>query len=228
MTFSMIKNVLSRGSLIIGALALVGSMGCAAEDELATSDTDGTEAVASTTSELSREEICYAPWVDDYHAQEWKIYGQGQWVNSYDWYAQYDSYNNQYVKWGQQSYGPDLWFYGGNMFNMKYERYGGGDVHYGDKVAIRVGNYGYLYYVPQQNGYGYDIRYSNQPKYEWEIHGGQYGWKVPTNYNVSIYNQYRHDEMVYCQRNYGIDLSWGSECHDTGNYGRYFHGAYCQ
>ena len=227
MNFSMIKNVVARGSLVIGALALMGTIGCATDDEMAVDETGGSEVVASAQSELSQNEICYSPYVDEYQAQEWKFYGDSPWVNSWSWYSTYNEYAHKYLKYFQQNYGPDMYFYESSLFNFKYERYGGGDVHYGDKVAIRFGNWGYLYSAPQPNGYGYDVRFSNYPKYEWEIHGGQYGWKVPSNYKVSIHNEYRHDYMVYCQRNYGIFLSWASECHETQDHGRYFHGAYC-
>ena len=223
MAVSKIQNVLSRGSLVIGAFALMGMVGCAADD-FSSEDPTGIEPVAEASAELTQHEVCSSPWVE--HKKEWKFYGQDEWLNAWDWYATYNTYVDKYVKYGQREYGIDLHYYDGNHQNFKYEKQGGGDIKYGDSVAIKVGSWGYLYYAPQPDWYGFDLKFSSYPKYEWKIYGGQHGHKVPTGYKVSIYNDYRNDHMVYCKRQYGINLSWANECHDVGQHGRY-HKGYC-
>jgi hypothetical protein len=219
-----INNALARGSLVIGALALIGMMGCATEEGIDSEDPTAEE-VAQVSSEVSTSELCYSPYVNEYN--EWKFYGESPWVDSWKWYSTYNTYVGKYLKYGHRDYGLDLFFHEVGQYIFKYERQGGGDVYYGDYVAIRVGNWGYLYYAPQPYGYGFDLKFSNYPRYEWVI-GGGYG-KVATGTKVSLHNLYRHDYMVWCKRSYGINLSWAGECHYDAyyGYGRFHHNSYC-
>ena len=214
MTLSSIKNILSRGSIVIGALALVGTVGCAAQDDLTAEDTASPEAVATVSSELSEPDIHNAPYVNDWESREWQVYGNDQWLNSWTWYSTYDSYYNEYMDYGYQEYGVDLAFYDHDTgHNYKYENHSHGELHYGDDIAIWVKGHGYLYYY-NNGGHGMELRYSWQPVYQWEFHGGEYGHRIPTGHKVEIYNLYRHEDMVYCDRGCGADLSWENECHD--------------
>jgi hypothetical protein len=222
MFISKIKNVLSRGSLMLGAFALIGSMGCAAEElgneELAA---PAAEEVAASESELTNQyPYCYQhDYVDQYN--EWKIYGNdnGQWISPYKWYEQQDRWNNKYLKTAHRDPGVDLYYYAGGEWPMQYQTYDHDYVKYGYKFAIYVRGRGYLHYSQQPYSYGYDLTFQDQPSYEWSI-PGHYGQYVPKNEWVSFYNDYAYSYMVYCNQPYGIDLSWANECHEY-DYKRY-------
>jgi hypothetical protein len=114
---------------------------------------------------------------------------------------------NQVLAYGSREYGINLvWQTPAGQHNIRFDRAGGGAIRYGDRVAIRVSNGGYLKY--QVREYGINLGWSSTPVYEWEIRGGATGQSVRVGDTVALQNTAILRAMVYGTRDYGINLVW--------------------
>jgi hypothetical protein len=126
--------------------------------------------------------------------------------------------NVRYVKYGEREYGINLvWTPSQFEGNFRFARPSGsaGPLKYGERVAISVDKGGYLKYGDRE--YGINLVWSSAPVYEWEIRGeaanGQWpGATIRTERVVALYNTTRADYLAHCEREYGIDLRWASDC----------------
>jgi hypothetical protein len=131
------------------------------------------------------------------------------------------------IKYGEREYGINLiWDSSGkSLQNISLEVISGSSdsIKDGEPVAIKVDGGGYLRYAEREYGinarcereYGINLKWSPTPVYEWEIRGiegqGQIG-TLYTESNIGIYNRTHQQYIVYCKREYGINLSWQKDC----------------
>jgi hypothetical protein len=98
--------------------------------------------------------------------------------------------------------------------NIRFESPGGkGQLMHGQAVAVFVKNGGYLYYATRE--YGINLKWSKTPVYEWKVQAsGPVGGAQPIQLKsrVSLYNAKARDYVVYCKREYGINLRWAKDC----------------
>jgi hypothetical protein len=98
-------------------------------------------------------------------------------------------------------------------------------VRYFRPAAIRVGRGPYLYRAYLKHGsrdYGIDLVWSDAAVYEWELHvkqgplvGDEIGprpARVAWGFTVALYNRTVRDYLVYCERDFGINLKWVRDC----------------
>ncbi len=100
--------------------------------------------------------------------------------------------------------------------SIRFERAGTGNspIGYGERIAVRIGNEGYLRY--RERDHGINLVWSASPVYEWEITGGRPGEPVtytpsipaPRSSRVRLYNAAHGDYLLYGVRSEGINLRW--------------------
>lgn len=88
-------------------------------------------------------------------------------------------------------------------------------IRYGELVAIRVRGGGYLRYGKRD--YGINLKWSDDPVYEWQIagSGSSTGTDVRLGDAVGLVNNTAGDTLFYDPRRYGINLKWLA---DKGKY----------
>jgi len=89
-------------------------------------------------------------------------------------------------------------------------------IKYDEPIAINVRSGNYLVY--ESGRWGINLGWSDTPKYEWRIRGGQPYWDeyyVATATPVSLYSIVENDNLIYEERDWGINLKW---FRDSGKY----------
>jgi len=88
-------------------------------------------------------------------------------------------------------------------------------IRYGELVAIRIRGGGYLRYG--ERDYGINLKWSEDPVYEWQIagSGNSAGTDVELLEAIGLFNDTIGDTLFYDPRRYGINLKWLS---DKGKY----------
>lgn len=88
-------------------------------------------------------------------------------------------------------------------------------IRYGELVAIRIRGGGYLRYG--QRDYGINLKWSEDPVYEWQFagSGSSMGMDVRLGDAVGLVNNTAGDTLFYDPRRYGINLKWLA---DKGKY----------
>jgi hypothetical protein len=95
--------------------------------------------------------------------------------------------------------------------NVRFESRGGrGPLSPGQPVAVFVKGGGYLYYKTRK--YGINLEFSRTPIYEWQVQAGAPGDPIQLRTKVSLYNTKIQEYVVYCKREYGINLRWAKDC----------------
>ncbi len=91
----------------------------------------------------------------------------------------------------------------GNVF---FERADGASdpLRYGEPIAVRIKDQGYLCYGSRDHGI--DLVWSDSPKYEWRILGGNPRDLIDSTLPVSLYNETNQDYVIKGPRDIGIDL----------------------
>jgi hypothetical protein len=142
-------------------------------------------------------------------------------------FSLYTSPPAQFVTYGRREYGINLvWIRSKpqtDNFTLSRASGAGGQINYGDVVALKEKTGGYIYYKSRK--YGINLEFSAQPVYEWEVRGGRTGTPVvqgkwgdsPNNISdvmISLYNRTINCYVVYGTREYGINLVWkgGPRC----------------
>jgi hypothetical protein len=95
--------------------------------------------------------------------------------------------------------------------NVLFERADGASdpLRYGEPIAIRIKDQGYLCYGSRSHGI--DLVWSDSPKYEWRILGGNPRDLIDSTLPVSLYNETNQDYVIKGLRELGgIDL-WYSK-----------------
>ncbi|WP_157519375.1 hypothetical protein [Herbidospora mongoliensis] len=79
---------------------------------------------------------------------------------------------------------------------------------YGERVAINVRGGGYLRYGERE--YGINLKWSDEPVYEWRLLGNPSLVNTPVDIAnpVGLYNTVANDYVFYDPRRYGINLKW--------------------
>ena len=97
--------------------------------------------------------------------------------------------------------------------NIRFESpEGEGKLMQGQPVALFVRNGGYLYYKERE--YGINLEFSTSPKYEWQVLVPRDHRTKPAQLGtmVALYNTEIKAFVVYCEREYGINLRWAKDC----------------
>lgn len=119
----------------------------------------------------------------------------------------------KYVGYGRREYGVNLVWDATLPIddgNIRFESRGGsGPLQLGQPIAVFVKGGGYLHY--KERKYGINLEYSQTPMYQWEFRGTGTG-PVRLKTSVSLYNSVSRDYVVYCRRDYGINLRWAKDC----------------
>ena len=100
-----------------------------------------------------------------------------------------------------------------NPANITFVTSEGGAIRYGQDVAIKVEGGRFL--VNKSRDSGINLDWSTTPVYEFRLEGGdgvvQRGQTVRI-LNTSTVAKPDHDSVVYCQREYGVNLAWSKDC----------------
>jgi hypothetical protein len=147
---------------------------------------------------------------------EWELRPERGAVMSGQLYSIFNTYIDSYVRYGEREYGINLVWSDTAPNNVALERQGGGTINYGEPVAMRITDGGYVRY--QSRKWGINLVWSSSPHYEWEIYGGS--GAVPSGTRVRLYNTVEKDDMIYCPRWRGINLTWADDCVETPFGGR--------
>ena len=155
---------------------------------------------------------------------DWSIFGKDPSVNktvvpddtrhTYDLFNLTDSNalvyghrpgDNINLRWGD----PD------KSDNIRFERESGSKdpLRYGEPIAINVREGKFLVY--ESGRWGINLGWSDKPRFEWKLMGGEKGEVVPTFKPVGLYNSVEHDYLIYESRDSGINLKWFK---DSGKY----------
>lgn len=135
-------------------------------------------------------------------------------------FSLYTSPPARYVVYGRREDGINLdWAKSKPLDNFTLSRASGagGQINYGDVVALNEKTGGYIYYKNQK--YGINLEFSSEPVYEWEVRGGTIGTPVaPRNWGdssdnisdvkISLYNRRVKCYVGYGHRDNGINLVW--------------------
>ena len=119
------------------------------------------------------------------------------------------------VKYGERKYGINLvWGSNGHVGNIRLHRaaLSSDPIKYGEAIAIRVDGGDYLRYGSRE--YGINLVWSKTPVYEWELRGseaGSTGGQAKSQVRLGLYNKTHQDHVVYCERDYGINLRWAKD-----------------
>lgn len=90
---------------------------------------------------------------------------------------------------------------------------GGGPINCGDRVGLFNDTGGYIKYANQK--YGINLKYSQEPIYEWEIRseGNVKGSPIMPNTPIGLYNVQANDFIRICTRSTPtVDLAWVKDC----------------
>jgi hypothetical protein len=124
----------------------------------------------------------------------------------------YDLYNltcQSALCYGQRTWGINLvWGDPAKSDNVRFQRAGGagGPIKFNEPVAIHVRGGGFVVY--QGGRRGINLGWSDQPKYEWRITGGESDQDVAPGRVVGLFNTVEDDHLIYETRDWGIDLKW--------------------
>jgi hypothetical protein len=117
--------------------------------------------------------------------------------------------NDDVLAYGEREYGINLvWQSNSGQQNIRFDKFGGGTIRNGDRVALHVQNGGYVKYGERE--YGINLVWSSRPVYEWEVFGGAPGAPVvmgPFTFH-GLRNTAIQRPVVYGEREYGINLVW--------------------
>lgn len=138
---------------------------------------------------------------------DWKILGAEPEVKSGAKYTLVNVTDKEAIRYGNRTWGINLvWDKSTKMANVRFEKKGGGTIHYGDEVAIYVEKGGYLHY--EKRTIGVNMTWTKTPMYTWVIVGGKKGTPVKTNVAVGLYERGAKDMLIYGERPLGINLRW--------------------
>ena len=85
----------------------------------------------------------------------------------------------------------------------------------GELVALYLKDYGYLYYKHQQLGLNWGG--TNSPRYQWRFDDGLgAGHVLKTNTPVSLQNSVEKDSLIYCKREFGMNVRWAKDAAKFG------------
>ncbi len=133
------------------------------------------------------------------------------------------------VGYGSREYGVNLVWKDGRSRGIRFVRASGstGALTLREPFAVYVEGGKYLKYESRE--YGINLVWSDTPVYEWEFRGCDasrfssqaYCVTSPTRPGTGTINSYRpvglfnrtsNDYVVYCEREYGINLKWAKDC----------------
>ena len=120
------------------------------------------------------------------------------------------------VKYGSREYGVNLIWGPTNIRqegDVRFEpQVGTGSIKQGQTIAIFVAKGGYLFY--KKRTYGINLEYARTPQYEWELRPNPLEPRdaVGLKQTIGLYNTVVRDYVVYCRREYGINLGWARDC----------------
>jgi hypothetical protein len=118
--------------------------------------------------------------------------------------------------WHKTAGGPDVRDHVTAHHNVRIvRRDSNSNLRTGHPVAIFVNGGGYLRHSRQK--YGINLVWSSTPVYEWEIRDQSDpvgGGAVIDGARLGLFNRSANDYVVYCEREYGINLRWFRECDD--------------
>jgi hypothetical protein len=164
--------------------------------------------------------------VTDAQATEWELRnsaGTSAAVGSGAALALRNTYDGNYLKYGSRSYGINLVWSSTPSYTVSFRTATGAAPRYGDLVALSVSGGGYVRYGSRS--YGINLVWSSTPVYEWRLLGGTTGAAVYTKAPLRLFNTVeasrRGDNMVYCRRTWGINLTWARDCSVVPLLGRY-------
>ncbi len=217
------KTVSLVGALVVSAL-LVGCI----QDDLGVDGETGEEIAA-------QESGVGPPLVSEYESREWQIRAEA--VASVEplipvfsgvTYTLFNSTLGQYIKYGSRNNGINLVWSQSESLGMSLESTHGlaSSVSYGEVVAIKIEGHGYLKYGARDEGV--NLRWSDTPVYEWQIRRGvndewydpEHPQALGTVQSIQLYNVELGDQLVYCQRECGINLAWRKTCLVTNRHRR--------
>lgn len=127
--------------------------------------------------------------------------------------------NGKRIGYGQRDYGINLVWDPAlppDSGNIRFERQtGSGSIRQGEAIAVFVTGQrgGYLYYKERE--YGINLEFSQTARFEWEIRSCEpIGQSEPVHLRVKVglYNRTQRDHVIYCPREYGINLRWAKDC----------------
>lgn len=120
----------------------------------------------------------------------------------------------KHVGYGSREYGINLIWDSPlpiDAGNVRFKTLGGvGPLRPGQAVAVFVTGGGYLYYKTRK--YGINLEFSKTPIYEWQVQAGAPADPIQIRTRVSLYNTKIREHVVYCKREYGINLRWAKDC----------------
>jgi len=121
----------------------------------------------------------------------------------------------QVVVYGEREYGINLvWSSSLSAANIRFERPAGasGAIKFDEPLAIYVQGGGYVVY--QSRDYGINLGWKSSldaSAYQWRIRGGPAGTPVLAKQHIILTNTKVDRDVVYGEREYGINLVWYEE-----------------
>lgn len=142
---------------------------------------------------------------------DWQVRGVGREVYANKPYGLMNTTLGKSLMYGYREYGINLcWSLPTSRPNFVFKPKSDPDskerIKHGEKFAIYVEGGGYLNYESRR--WGINLDYSDHPSYEWEIRGGMNGDLVEAWTDIALFNHVEKDYMVYCPRDWGINLRW--------------------
>jgi hypothetical protein len=120
------------------------------------------------------------------------------------------------LRYGQRTWGVNLvWGDPAKTDNVRFQRQSGSKepLKFDEPIAINLKGGGFLVY--QKRDKGINLGWSQAPKFEWKISGGDAGSEVPANQLIGLHNNVENDSVMYEERSWGINLKWFK---DSGKY----------
>lgn len=169
-------------------------------------------------------------WADVKLAEHWRLLGSGssEPVKPGTPYGLQNLVNMDALILGHQDCGIDLQNVKikekGRPRNVTFQRQSGATdpLKYGERVAL---------YIKKEKDTKADAifhkvrdcgpnlgRSKEQPKYEWEIRGGNAGETVKTDIPLGLYSTVQNDHLVYCERPLSVNLRWLKDKESEGCY----------
>jgi hypothetical protein len=136
----------------------------------------------------------------------------------------WNNYIRNYVQYGERDYGINLvWARRGPtpVKDIRFMRASGtlDPVIHGEALALFVEGGKFLKYSERE--YGINLVWSDTPVYEWKVeagapgghdNSGDPGTRVNTRKPIGLVNTKIGQHVVYCEREYGINLRWAKDC----------------
>ncbi len=119
-------------------------------------------------------------------------------------------FNPRWLRYQEKDHGINLGWVVGPVGQWTFHRESGaaGPIRYEEPIAIHNQVGGFLRHKSRE--YGINLAWNASPKYEWVIKGSLVG--TVGSAPVGLFNLTQNDFVVYCSREYGVELRWARDC----------------